>query len=346
MLPKLKLGIVGVGMVGQTHVRAALVIPEFELVAVADSDPAAFGLAAEYSIRAYRSHTEMLEDTRLDAVVVATPNRLHVPIGVDCLRAGAHLLVEKPIADSVESAQVLNAEARKADRVLMVGHHRRHYRRAAEARRIVQGGGIGDLVGVTVMWATLKPDDYFETSWRTQSGAGPVLINLIHEIDMLRFICGEITEVRANSSNSRRGHEVEDTAAAILSFDNGAIATVLATDSAATPWNIEMGIGENLLFPATWQDCYFFMGSRGSLSFPNMTHWSYRDSSGSGWKSQLEGKAISVAEHNPFLAQLNQFRAAIAGEEAPLISGVDGTRTLAATLAVLEASKTGKAVKV
>jgi predicted dehydrogenase len=210
----------------------------------------------------------------------------------------------------------------------------------------VQSGQIGDLVGVTVIWATLKPDEYFNTTWRIQPGGGPVLINLIHEIDSLRFICGDITEVCAHNSNIRRKHAVEDTSAAILTFANGALGTVLTTDSAATPWNIEMGLGENPRYPMTGQDCSFFMGSSGALSFPGLMHWTYRDPSQRGWENPLVPQPLAIFEHNPFVEQLHHFRDVIEGKEKPLISGVDGARTLAVTLAVLESAETGSAVKV
>jgi len=345
-MTKLKLGIIGAGLIGKTHIKTALEIPEFELVGVADPDPAALAIAKQYSLKLYKSHKELLEDAKPDAVIVAVPNKLHVPIGIDCARAGAHLFVEKPIAESVAAANQLNAEAQKAGVIVQVGHHRRHFKRTKEARRIVQSGKIGELVGVTGIWASLKPDAYFDTTWRTQPGGGPVLINLIHEMDNLRFICGEVVEVLSHNSNRRRGYAVEDTSAAILTMANGALGTVFTTDSGATPWNIEMGIGENPKFPMTGQDCWFFMGSHGSLSFPNLTLWSYRDPSLRGWESPLAPQPIPIFEHNPFLEQLKHFHAVIEGKEEQLISGVDGTRTLAVTLAVLESSKTGKPVKI
>jgi len=345
-MSKLKLGIIGAGLIGKTHIRTALKIPDFEVVGVADPDPAALAIAGEYSLKRYKSHQELLAAVKPDAVIVATPNKLHVPVGIDCARAGAHLFVEKPISESVEAANQLNAEAHKAGVIVQVGHHRRHYKRTKEARRIVQGGEIGELVGVTGIWASLKPDAYFNVTWRTQPGGGPVLINLIHEIDNLRFICGEIIEVIARNSNQRRGYAVEDTSAAILTLANGALGTVFTTDSAATPWNIEMGIGENPNYPMTAENSWFFMGSNGSLSFPNLILWSYRDPSLRGWESPLAPQPVPIFEHNPYLEELKHFHAVIEGREEPLISGVDGTRTLAVTLAILESSKTGKAIKV
>ena len=107
------------------------------------------------------------------------------------LKHGVHMLVEKPITDTVAEANALIEAAEAHGVQLLVGHHRRHNRLVQQARDIVQSGRIGDLVGVTAMFSLLKPEDYFQVKWRSQPGGGPILINLIHDIDNLRFICGE-----------------------------------------------------------------------------------------------------------------------------------------------------------
>jgi predicted dehydrogenase len=340
----MRLGIIGAGVIGKTHIKTAIDSSDFELVGVADPDPAAWAMPRQYDIPCYETHQRLLAETKPDAVIVATPNRLHVPIGIECAHAGLHLFVEKPIAESVEAANELNAEAKKAGVVVQVGHHRRHYNRTKEARRIVQSGEIGELVGVAGIWASLKPDSYYQVAWRTLPGGGPVMINLIHEIDSLRFICGEIIEVRAQNSNRMRGLAVEDTSAVILKLANGALGTIFTTDAAASPWNVEMGIGENPNMPMTGQNTWCFMGSKGSLSFPNPTLWSYRDPSRRGWDSPLAPQPVSIFEHNAYPEQLKHFHDVIQGKAEPLISGEDGTRTLAVVLAILESAKTGEAV--
>ncbi|MFX6226176.1 Gfo/Idh/MocA family oxidoreductase, partial [Acinetobacter baumannii] len=81
---------------------------------------------------------------------------------------------------------------------------------------------------------------YFELDWRRRAGGGPVLINLIHEIDLIRFVCGEIEAVLAVTSNTVRGFEVEDGAAVILRLVGGALVTVNVSDTAAAPWSWDM----------------------------------------------------------------------------------------------------------
>ncbi|MGT2439683.1 Gfo/Idh/MocA family protein [Bradyrhizobium betae] len=99
---------------------------------------------------------------------------------------------------------------------MLVGHHRRHNPIIKSARETVASGKLGQLTAVVGLWLLKKPDDYFEVAWRREQGGGPLLINLIHDIDNLRFICGEIVEVQALTSNKVRGFAVEDTAALLL----------------------------------------------------------------------------------------------------------------------------------
>ena len=114
-----------------------------------------------------------------------------------------HLLIEKPIADTLEQAHRILKVADEAGIRILVGHHRRHNLLINKARSLVQGGAIGKLVAVSVLWTLLKPADYYRVEWRCRRpGGGPTLINLIHEIDSLRFVCGEIRQVYAQASSA------------------------------------------------------------------------------------------------------------------------------------------------
>ena len=134
------------------------------------------------------------------------------------------MLVEKPIAHTLEDAERIIACAVAAGVEVLVGHHRRHNPLIEQTRRLIQQGALGKLIGVSVLWTIRKPDEYFvprETIWRTKRpNGGPALINLIHDIDSLRFICGEITQVYAQCSSSIRDFAVEDTLNASLNSDS------------------------------------------------------------------------------------------------------------------------------
>ena len=231
-----RLAVIGAGLIGRTHTRIIQQEPAAEIVAVADPMPAAAAFASEQGIPYFADYLEMLDAVKPAGVVIATPNALHLPVALACAERGVPMLVEKPIADTVEAAQTMVEAAERAGVALLVGHHRRHNPIIQTARDIVQGGRIGRLAAVTCLYLLQKPDSYFEMAWRREAGGGPVLINLIHDIDNLRFICGEISTVHAVSANAVRGFAVEDTAAVIVSFTSGALATLTISDAVASPW--------------------------------------------------------------------------------------------------------------
>lgn len=336
----LRIGVVGAGLIGRRHVATIAASPDAELCGVADTLPADDPYMRSLPVPTFASHRELLEATKPDALVIATPNRLHVPMGIDCARAGVHMLVEKPIADTVELACDLLREARRADVRILVGHHRRHHAQAQEARRIVASGRLGRLVGVTLLWAARKPDPYFDATWRRTAGGGPILINLIHEIDMLRYVAGELSTVTGLASRAIRGFEVEDTAAAMLGFANGALGTILLSDAAASPWTIEQGLGESPSFPYAGESAYRFVGTSGSLEFPVLRVWTHRDAAHANWNEPIASEPVKAFDRDPYVEQIRHLRAVVEGREQPLVSGEDGTRTLAATLAVHESART------
>lgn len=319
---------VGAGQFGRRHIETIRNEPQCELVAVAD--PAYAGE------KAFSDYRQMLDQAKPDGVVIATPNALHVPVGLACIERGVPVLVEKPIAETVALANQLVAAAERSRVPLLVGHHRRHNPIVEKAREIVQGGGIGRLTAVAALWLLQKPADYFDVAWRREAGGGPLLINAIHDIDDLRFICGEIEEVRAMTSNRARNFSVEDTAAVALRFANGALGTLTVSDAVAAPWSWELASGENPVYPRQDQNCYFFTGTQGSLALPSLELHSYKGKK--GWYAPLTGEKLEVKHEDPQARQLRHFCRVIRGEEKPRIDGADATRTLAVVEAIRAAA--------
>ena len=202
---------------------------------------------------------------------------------------------------------------------------------------------LGRPVAANVLAAWLKPDPYFNAAWRREKGGGPVLINLIHDIDMLRFLLGEVTEVQAMDSHGVRGFEVEDTAAAVLRFASGALAAVIVSDATTSPWCWDMCAGEQGQYPRQDVISHQNLGTHGSLSLPDLGLWHYRGER--SWHAELSHEVTRVHEADPYTRQLEHFAAVIAGQAEPLCSAVDGLRTLAATLAVHDAAVSGQSVR-
>ncbi len=344
-MPPTRLILIGAGAIGRTHLTAARETQDITITAIADPSPAAQALADEFGVPRNPDYRSLLANPRPDGAIVATPNALHVPVALDCLATGVPVLVEKPIADTLDSAHRLYAAATSAGLPVLVGHHRRHNPIIRRARELVRGGALGRFVAASVLSLCLKPGIYFDVAWRRERpGGGPVLINLIHEIDLIRFVCGEIEAVRAIASSATRGFAVEDTAAAVLRIAGGALVNMTLSDTAASPWNWDMSAGDSLSLFQAGQDSHFIAGTEGALALPSLTRWHYPGAK--GWQAPIAHESLAVTRVNPYANQLRHFAAVIWREAEPITSAQDGARTLAATLAVNEAAESGQEVEV
>jgi predicted dehydrogenase len=341
-MTKVRLAVIGAGAFGQRHLSYLQREPLCEVVAVADPMPAAADFATAHGYRYFSDYRCMLDAVKPEGAIIASPNALHAPMGLACAERGVHILVEKPIAETLPAAQSLAAAAGRAGVALLVGHHRRYNPIIEKAREIVRGGGIGRLTAVVAMWLIRKPDPYFDVAWRRQPGGGPVLINLIHDIDDLRFICGEIASVQAITSSGMRGFAVEDTAAITLRFASGALGTATLSDVVSAPWSWELTSGEAAQYPQRPENCYMFAGTEGSLTVPKLELWRYEGEQ--SWTRPLVKQIFAVTTEDPLTRQLRHFCHVIRGEEPPRITGADAVRTLATTLAVLDAARSGNSV--
>ena len=342
-----RLTVIGVGLIGVRHAELIHAHPMASLVALCDVDPSRRAVADRLGVPFYTSVAEMLEREQPSGVIIATSNATHAAVAEICAARSVHLLIEKPIASTLEEARRIAETTRRAGVRVLVGHHRRHNPLVQKTRELVRGGALGRLTGVSVLWALRKPDAYFDVGWRRERpGGGPVLINLIHELDSLRFICGEIEEVYARTSSAVRGLAVEDSVSISLGFANGALGTILASDATPSAWSYEATTGENPVYFRTHENCAHFLGTAASLAFPKMELWRYADESRQGWTEPMARSTVEVAAADPLPLQLAHFCRVIRGEETPLVDAVDGTRSLALALAVLESARTGLPVSV
>jgi len=333
----LRLCVIGAGWIGRKHAERIIASDECELAAICDLAPERKAVADELGVCWDCDLTAMLDREQPDGVVIATPNGSHVTIAETCARHSTHLLVEKPIADTIEEALRVNRAAEAAGVQVLVGHHRRHNPLIRETRDVVQGGALGRLVAISAHWMLTKPANYYDVTWRTKRpGGGPMLINLIHELDSLRFICGEIDQVYALASSAVRGFEVEDSLSMTLSFANGVVGSVLASDTAATPWSYEATTGENPHYFHADENCYHFAGTHGALAFPRMDMWQYADEGRRGWQHPMQTTHRHVEGDDPLARQLAHFCRVIRGEETAIAGGRDAARSLAVALAALE----------
>ncbi|MBM3601015.1 MAG: Gfo/Idh/MocA family oxidoreductase [Alphaproteobacteria bacterium] len=340
----LRIAVMGAGLIGRRHLGVLLADPAYAVAGIADPSPAAEAFARAHGVAHFADAERMLDQAKPDGVVIATPNQHHVTAGLACVARRLPMLIEKPIADRVADAVDLVARAGHAAVPILVGHHRRHNPIMRKAAEVIGDGAIGQVVAAVGLWLSRKPDDYYNVTWRREPGGGPVLINAIHDIDCLRMLCGDIESVQASTSSVARGLPVEDTAAAVLRFANGALGTLIVSDAVSSPWTWEWTSEENPFYPHEPRDCFLVTGTRGSLAVPSLEHGWHEP--GQGWGQPLTRRRIPVMPADPYVEQLRNFARVIRGEDKPVVSGQEGTRTLAATLGITESARTGLPIRI
>jgi predicted dehydrogenase len=343
---KVRIGLIGMGMIGKLHAETMAKMSELEFVAASDVEAKHEKIARDLGTKFYQSYEDMIAKEKMDGVLIAVPNELHLAVGAKCAEKKLHLLVEKPIASNLSDADRLVEAAKKNGVHLLIAHHRRHNPFVEALREHVRGGGLGRLVGVSVLWSLYKPTDYFKGpfSWRAQKGGGPILINLIHEIDTLRYVCGDIKRLYAEVSNSARKFPVEDTVSINVRLENDALATIFLTDTSPGNIGYESNTGENLFFYHNQKPCYYYFGTEGSMIFPQLRKSYYPEPAKAGWQFPLFETGIKVDREDPYTRQLRHFCRLIEGKEASKCSGEDARKTLEVTLAINKSGETGQAI--
>ncbi|HUZ67132.1 MAG TPA: Gfo/Idh/MocA family oxidoreductase, partial [Beijerinckiaceae bacterium] len=226
--PPLALGVIGLGMAGAVMVHAAALHPGIRLVAGADPQPRARdAFAAQFHGRPYADAAELCADPEVEAVYIATPHQFHRPHAIMAAENGKHIVVEKPLALTLEDCDAIAAAVARAKVRLVVGHTHGFDPAVQAIRDLVQSGAFGAL-GLIAMW------NYTNFMYRprrpeeldTSLGGGVVFNQLPHQIDSARMIGGEIRSVRAHLARLDPSRPTEGLAAAFLRFESGAAASL------------------------------------------------------------------------------------------------------------------------
>lgn len=281
----LRFVIVGAGLIGPRHAELVLEMPNCSLFAIVDRSANGPAVAARFNALHFNTVDEMFlfcDKYRVgypDAAVVATPNHSHASVGIQLASKGIHLLVEKPLASTPEDCLSLIEFCEKQGVVLLVGHHRRFNPFIVAAKAHM--AKVGTPVMIQGTWALKKCEKYFaEKEWRRSKyhGGGTLMINLIHDLDLLQYLLGPIQRVYAELLPKQRKPEGEDNhvdegAVLTLRFANGCCGSFVCSDNVTSPFNFESGTGENPLIPHNQDVAGFYriFGSHGTLSVPDFT---------------------------------------------------------------------------
>ncbi len=332
---RLRAAVVGLGMMGRNHVRVwDEAVDDVDLVAVADPDPVAVARAtARRRARGFEDVERMLAEEELDVVSIVAPTRLHLPLTLAALRAGVHVLVEKPIAATREEAVAMIEAARAAQRVLTVGHIERFNPAIRELHRRLADDELGRVFQVRA--TRLGP---FPARIRD---VGVVVDLAPHDLDVMRYLVGS-EPVRIYAEAERRIHtEHEDLFVGTIKFANGVVGLLDINWLTPTKRRSLTVTGERGMYVADYisQDLVFFAN-------PDADHTWINPGSGGHITSVTEGEMVrrTVRRQEPLAVELTEFAEAVrSGGPAP-VDPHDAMVALLLARKLVESAERGEAI--
>ena len=331
MASKVRIGVIGCGAIARyTHLHGYAQLNDVEVVALADPFRENLNLMGDMHgvpvDSRYVSYEDLLARDDIDAVSVCTPNYLHGAQTVDALQAGKHVLCEKPMATTVETAEAMVKAAEAAGKILMVGFTHRYMEHNRVTKGLLSEGAIGNPYMIRVRFAHDGPYKSWAatTDWffRPEKAGGGALLDMgIHALDICRYMLGEITSVSGRLGTFGKDIVVEDTAVLDLSFGGNALGYI------ETGWSSKEGVLGLELY-----------GTEGSIIVDYMTPIRiFRASTG-------EWEEITDAKNDAAVAEMRHFVDCVKTGKQPLTSGVDGLVSVKLAAAVYESAQTGRAV--
>jgi UDP-N-acetyl-2-amino-2-deoxyglucuronate dehydrogenase len=334
--------IIGCGVISEWHAKAIEEIEGATLIGVTDVyEPSRIRFAESHNVKAFDSVESLLSDPSIDVVNICTPSGLHAPLAVAAANAGKSIVVEKPMAITAEQIQdILNA-CDKNNVKLAVISQLRFSDAVCSLKKAVDEGLLGKLVLGDLDMKYYRSQEYYDKSaWRgtwKMEGGGALMNQGIHGIDLLQYIMGPVKSVSAITRTLTRKIEVEDTAVAVLEFQNGALGHITGTTS-VYPGS-----------PRTLEIC----GDRGTISLTedSISSWNIEgqdvlpDGVSLGGKSgdtSSDPSNFSIAGH---IRQISDMADAVRNNRAPMVDQYEGKRPVEIILAIYESSKTGKTIQ-
>lgn len=336
---KLRFAIIGCGRIAPKHAESIVALDEAELVAVCDIVPEkAQAFADKYKAKPYLSYQEMLDKEDIDVVTIATESDLHAPIGIYAAQKGKHVMVEKPMAMTLASADELIRTCREAGVKLAVIHQNRFNKSVQLLRKALDAGRFGKLTHgqATIRWN--RNDEYYaQAPWRgTKLQDGGVLMNQsIHNIDLLQWCLGPVESVFGYTRTALRKIEMEDVGVAVLKFKNGALGVIEAA-STIYPKNIEETLN---IFGETGSVMI------GGIAVNRIETWEFPDSEEEKQQifasQECDPPNVYGFGHREIIKDMIQ---AIREDREPAINGEEGRKALEIILAIYKCQETNQPV--
>jgi predicted dehydrogenase len=318
---QLNVGVIGLGEIGTLHCDALMQLPQAKLLAVADIDEVrAKHIAQKTGAQPYQDYQELLARNDIDAVIIATPDHLHKEPCLHAAQTGKHILVEKPLAMTLEDARAINEAVEKAGVKLMVGFTLRFFPQYQHAKTSLETGELGKLISLFARRTNL-----ISQSQRLKGRTGVLFFLGIHDFDVLRWMVGaEAKEIYCISAkHDQSPYPVEDETFTTIRFENGVIAC------AHIGWCLPEG------HPTGFDFKLDITGTNGLLNLDMVRQ---------GVEKHVAGHTSFPPMASPLLAEDRSFVDAVLHNKNVPVTGEDGLEAVKMTLAALESMNTGKAV--
>lgn len=342
----MKYALIGCGRIAVNHIKAAL-NNELNIVAVCDILPekmesllAKYDLQNDKSITRYADYKEMIEAEKPELVSIATESGIHAEIALYCIKNKINVIIEKPMAMSMEDADKI-IEAAKVNNVKVSACHQNRFNVAIqELRKAIEAGRFGKLSHGSIHVRWNRDHGYYDqASWRgTWAQDGGALMNqCIHGIDLLRWMMGdEIEEVYGATRQQFHGYlEAEDVGMAVVKFKNGAIGTIEGTTN---------------VYPKNLEETLYVFGENGTVkiggtSTNNIDVWDFADETADDLKKKDLKEATSNVYGNGHTSLFADVIDAIEKDRQPYVDAVAGRNALEVVLSIYKSQKEGKPVK-
>lgn len=341
MIDNLRFGIIGCGVVSDWHAKAILQIEGAELVGATDvNKKAREDFSSKYKIKSFDSVKELLSSDDVDAVCVCTPSGLHAPLSIKAANAGKHIVVEKPMAITLEEADRIIEACEKNNVKASVVSQLRFADSIINLKEAVDKGMLGKLISGDVYMKFYRSQEYYDKGgWRgtwKMDGGGALMNQGIHSVDLIQYIMGPVKTVFAHAKTLARKIEVEDTACALLEYQNGALGVIQATTSIypGLPRRIEVSGDKGTI--VVQENSIMFWDIEGHEIPDNVRIGEAEKTSAS------DPSAFGVEGH---VMQINDLVDAVRNNRKPLIDQYEGRKPLEIILAIYESSRTGKTIK-
>ena len=325
----LKIGVIGTGSMGKNHARVCSELEQIELVGIADANrETANKVAEKFDTKAFFDYKELLQE--VDAVIIATPTITHHDIAMDFLNNGKHVLVEKPICESVEKAQILTKKAEETGLVFAVGHIERHNPAVKFVKEAMQNKKFGELITITSKRVSNLPGRIKDV--------GVIFDFGVHDIDVMRYLAGNVESVYARAGKFHKNIAHEDHANVVLNFENGVCGIVEV--NWLTPTKIRklfLTCSKNFV-EADYMNQTVTISSSSFKQIDEMDLYHV--------PIEYNTNQIALEKREPLRNEIEDFVTAIQQNKQPLATGNDGLLALKIVEAATQSNKKGEEVRI